>query len=213
METTRCYDLTKKQKDMLNALALTRHHLRRFISSLDADHHNRRVTTRKARKLRDTGNRFDARRADLIESDLQVRDQQTKVTRDNMREYIREIGRLLLRFDKDMEAYLPQALLLDFLEVNPVDRKQVKPGDGLVEVIHLNRLEQSAYYRGNDFSGGPFAEAIIACLHHELIHNEEMQKQADTLLFGKGGMFEFIPMYKKNEQGEMVRQPSPLRLA
>jgi hypothetical protein len=40
-----------------------------------------------------------------------------------------------------------------------------------------------------------------------------MKKQADAHLFGKGGMFEFMPTYKQNARGEMVRQQPPLRLA
>ena len=210
MTTATCDGLTREHKDTLNSLVHARRALRAFFASIDRNHDHGRNAARQIKKLRATGNRFDARRADLLEQDQDFVQQISRQELESMQIYIRDIGRILMHYPA---TCFPQALLLDFLEVNQVDRQQVEPDDGLVELVYLHGLEQSACYRGDDSSQGPFARAIVSYLQHELIHNKEMKKQADALLFGKGGMFEFIPTYKQNAQGEMVRQQPPLRLA
>jgi hypothetical protein len=202
--------MSRELKDTLNALIHARKALRAFFSVIDYYHEQRGIVARKVRKLRATGNRFDARRAELLEQDDVLIQQSSRQKLDTLRAYIRDIGRILMQYPA---PDFPQALLLDFLEVNPADRKEVEPGDGLVEIVYIHGLEYSACNRGDSVNQGPFARAIIAHLHYKLIHNEEMKKWSDDVLFGKGGMFEFLPMYKENEQGEMVRQPPPLRLA
>lgn len=202
--------LTREHKDTLNSLVHARRALRSFFTVIDRYCCHRRSAARQIKKLRATGNRFDARRADLLEQDEDFSQQVSQQELENIRSCVREIGKILMHYPA---TGCPQALLLDFLEVNRADRHQVGLDDGLVELVYLHGLEQSACYRGDGSAQGPFARAIVSYLQHELIHNEEMKKQADTLLFGNGGMFEFLPMYEKNEQGEMVRQPPSLRLA
>lgn len=210
MTTATRDSMSQEHKDTLNALVHARRALRAFYSVIDRYHDQRGIVARMVRKLRATGNRFEARRADLLEQDDMCTQQASRQKLDTVRSYIRDIGRILMQYPA---ADFPQALLLDLLEVNPADRKELEPGDGLVEIVYAHGLEYSACNRGDGGKQGPFARAIIACLQHELIHNEEMRKQADDFLFGKGGMFEFLPMYKHNEQGELVRQPPRLRLA
>lgn len=210
MAITACDNDTRQHKDTLNTLVYARRALRSFFPSIDRYYCRRRSAARQIKKLRATGNRFDARRADLLEQDEDFSQQVSRQEFENIRSCVREIGKLLMHYPA---TGFPQALLLDLLEVNQADRKQIKPDDGLVELVYLHGLEQSACYRGDDSAQGPFARAIVSYLRHKLSHDDEMKKQANALLYGKGGMFEFLPMYEKNERGEMVRQPPPLRLA
>ncbi len=209
MTTVTCDSMSREHNDTLNALIHARSALRAFFSVIDQYNDHRNMATRKVRKLRATGNRFDARRANLLEQDDIFIQQASRQRLDTVRAYIRDIGRILMKYPT---PDFPQSLLLDFLEVNPADRKEVEPGDGLVEIVYAHGLEYSACNRGDSIKQGPFARAIIAHLQYELIHNKAMKKQADDFLFGKGGMFEFVSMCKRNDQGELVRQPPPLRL-
>ena len=179
------------------------------IRHMDADQAANRRDQREARKLREAGNPFLVRRAEKLEADVNSR----SVTLRRYRKSMVNIGRELMQLAPLIDAAVPQPLLLDLLSVNRADRHRVSPEDGIVAIAFINGLENSAMYRGSSFNEGPLAQAYTAFMHHELVHNEQLKRAADEHLFGKGGMFEFLPTYQLASSGEMVRQPPKLRLA
>lgn len=186
-----------------------RYACRKMICVLDKLYAINRSERRAASKLRETENPIFIRRAEIIESDVKLRS-------DSMQ----EARYSLIRFGQDVmtaadfiDAVVPQSLLLDVLNVNHVERGQVSPGDGIVSIAYIQGLEDSAMYRGADWKHGPLAQAITRFMSNELIHNEALNKSANEYLFGKGGMFEFLPTYKQSSNGSMIRQPPKLRLA
>lgn len=202
---------TMKVMLWLSLLVSMRMALRKIIRQLDCYHEQGRVNRRTVRKLRSTGNKFDARRADVVEADY-GNDGMHRNHEKELRAQLRHFGEVLLTSSAVIGATVPKGLLLDFLEVNQADRKDIGPDDGIVEIAFALGLEQSAFYRGYDWKAGPFARAITARITHETIHNKNFQEKAHEFLFGKGGMGEFVPRYTQSEQGELVRQPPPLRL-
>lgn len=183
---------------------------RRIIQSMDDDHAANRRDRRQARKLRETKNPLLARRADTLEREA---DSRSKALMWVDRELLLKHGRELMQYARFIDAAVPQSLLLDLLNVNRADRHMVSPEDGITEIAFQKGLEDSAMYRGSDSKEGPLAQAVIWYMTHELTHNEQLKRAADEHLFGKGGMFEFVPVYQRASSGEMVRQPPKLRLA
>lgn len=186
-----------------------RYACRKMICVLDKLHAINRRESRAARKWRETKNPILIRRAEIIESDVKARSDSMQEARDS-----------LIRFGHDVmtaadfiDAAVPQSLLLDVLNVNHADRKKVSPGDGVVAIAYIHGLEDSAMNQGSDWKQGPLAQAITRFISNELIHNEALNKSAIEYLFGKGGMFEFLPTYKQSGDGNMIRQPPKLRLA
>lgn len=129
------------------------------------------------------------------------------------RELLLKHGRELMQYARFIDAAVPQSLLLDLLNVSRADRNDIAPDDGIVEIAFIKGLEDSAMYRGSDSKQGPLARAYMVFMSHELEHNEELKQAAHTSLFGKGGLFEFLPTYQRASSGEMRRQPPNLRLA
>jgi len=149
------------------------------------------------------------RRADLLENDLAEPEERVLAINDMML----DLGKLLVDCSKSFDLSVPQSMLLDLLVVNRVDRTSINPGDGIIEIVYAHALEESATFRGSDWKQGPLAQAVMAYFTHQMIHNEEFKQKADECLFGKGGMFEFLPFYKIGGDGQMVQQPPRLRLA
>jgi hypothetical protein len=123
-----------------------------------------------------------------------------------------EIGRELIVFADVIDNMIPRGLLLDLLNVNPVDRDGVKEARGFKELIFVHGVENSVERRGEGWNGSPLFCACHRWFMHELIHNEELSRMANDILFGEGGMFEFIPTYQQMPDGSMKRLRPPLRV-
>lgn len=182
---------------------------RRIIQLMDARNEEYWMDRRLARKLRETKNPMLARRADTLEAEADGHSEATRKGSD----FLLKCGRELMQYAPLIDASVPQSLLLDLLNVNRADRHRVSPGDGLKEIAFDKGLEDSAMYRGSDSKEGPLVQAVIWYMTHEFEHNEQLKRSAHEHLFGKGGMFEFLPVYQRSGSGEMVRQPPKLRLA
>lgn len=171
----------------------------------DASHWRRRY----AKLLREKNCPILNRKADTVEREANRIFEETKEARCMMREW----GRDLFRSAALVDDRVPQSMLLDLLGVNVADRGRVSSDDGLIEIAYIKGLEDSATYRGSDWKQGPLAQAMMRFMNHELIHNEQLKHAAHETLFGKGGMFEFLPTYRQAPSGELVRNPPKLRLA
>lgn len=208
IETARQIDMTTTRGCIAFILEV-RFICRRSIQFIDAIHEKNRLDRRRARKLRETKNPLLARRADTLEAKADRRTAIMWVDRELLLKY----GRELMQYAPFIDAAVPQSLLLDLLNVNRADRHNIAPGDGIADIAFIKGLEDSATHRGSGFKEGPLAQAHMLFMSHELAHNEQLKQVADKHLFGKGGMFEFLPVYQQNDSGEMVRQPPKLRLA
>ena len=201
--------LNPTRRDCMQFLIDRRFACRLVIGMLDAVHLENARARRLARKSRETKNPILIRRAETIETEAAARREAMQQWRDALL----AIGRELMELSDGINTALPQGVLLDLLNVNQAERRTIEPGDGIAEIAYIKGLEDSAMFRGNDWKQGPFAQAVNMFMSHELMHNKELQQTAHEHLFGKGGMFEFLPMYKTGGGGEMVRMPPKLRIA
>lgn len=182
---------------------------RRIIKVLDWFHDMNIRDQRQARKFRETRNSFLIRRAETLEDEAKRRSDSMQELRDLMVKF----GGELMDSAGHIDAAIPQPLLLDLMNVNTADRRDISPSYGFTEIVYVKCLEDSAMYRGCGWRNGPLAQAIEWFMSHELIHNEQLKQAAHEHLFGKGGMFEFLPKYIQDDNGEMVRMSPKLRLA
>lgn len=202
------YDMTVT-KDCVAYIVNLRYACRREDELLTAAHGENLLAERRARICRKLNSPFAIRTAENLEAIVKKRRDLMKVSFNLLLEW----GRELMEFSSLINANVPQSLLLDLLNVNVADRGEVSPDDGIIEIVNIHGLEDSAMYRGGDWKQGPLAQAITQFISHEMIHNEQLAQAAHEHLFGKGGMFDFLPRYTRTPEGEMVKQPPKLRLA
>lgn len=195
-------------RDCIDFILHRRFACRRIIQLMDAINEENHLDRRLARKLRKTNNPMLARRADTLEAEANRRTETTRKGRD----FLLRCGRELMEAALFINAMLPQALILDLLNVNRADRHRVSPSDGIIEIVFIEGLEDSVMQRSSETKDGPLAQAYVWHMCHELKHNEQLKQAADERLFGKGGMFEFLPTYQLSDSGEAVRKPPKLRL-
>lgn len=186
---------------------MARRTIRWYAAAIDRSNAERWAIKRQANKLRATGNKFDKRRADVLDGQAQnIRDRNQP-----LREAMVSMGETLFRAAPAIDAEIPRNILLDLLNINISDRSKADESDGFIQLTFVKNLEDSATYRNSDFDKGPFATATTAYMQHEIIHNDEIAEMMHEKVFGEGGMFEFLPRYKEHHRGEMVRQPPKLR--
>lgn len=197
------------QRTVIHYLIRLRRRARSALRELDMVASINRQARRKARQYRESGNPMLARTASNIEANCTMRHMVTRL----YREELIKIGRDIMTFADYINAAVPTWALCDVLGVNRADRAEISITDGIVEIAYIHGLEDSAMYRGEDWKQGPLAQSVMCYISHELATNNALQERANEHLFGKGGMFEFLPTYRRRPDGEFVKNPPKLRLA
>ena len=190
-------------------IAIFRRNIRDIQDANSSSSALRSKILRKSRLLKATGNIFDAKRADALEA----KERAIFEAGEPVRVALRNIGQSIMRHGHDIDKYIPQSMLMDLLEINTTDRNRVEPTDGIIGLTFVKGLEDSACNRGNDFKCGPIASAIQAFINYQMIHDKELKNSMENHLFGKGGMFEFLPSYRRTAKGEFIKNQPKLRLA
>ena len=101
---------------------------------------------------------------------------------------------------------------LQLFNVNPADAPQLGGDTSSISIIYLEKLSDSAENRHRGFTESVMTRASIDFFMNLLRTNAELEQKTNDFLFGKGGMFEFLPTYRV-EGEKMVRNPPKLRLA
>lgn len=169
-----------------------------------------RYLKKEAQRLTDRGNPFDTARIAHIKARIHDRESYCH----ERSELMKENARLMINAAPAIDKATTLEERCSLLNVNVSDRGDLNEADGIVQLIYLHRLEDSATYRGKedwDFDA-PMHKAMMLVYMDFLINTPEGKKIGDSL-FEPGGMFEFLPMYKQAADGTTVRQPPPLRLA
>lgn len=190
-------------------IAIYRRNIRDIQDVNSSSYALRSKLLRKSRLLKATGNIFDAKRADALEA----KERAIFEAGEPARVALRGIGQDIMRHGHLIDKHIPQSMLMDLLEINTADRSRAEPTDGIIGLTFVKGLEDSACNRGNDFKSGPIASAIQAFINYQMIHNKELKSSMENHLFGKGGMFEFLPSYRRTAKGEFIKNQPKLRLA
>lgn len=197
------------QRSVTHYLIHQRRRARSALHELNIVADMNRAARRRAKQYRNSGNPIMIRRAETVEAQIAARNLVAKIWRDELA----KIGRDLMTFADHINAALPTWEMCDLLEVNRVDRASIGAMDGIIEIAYIQSLEDSATHRGSDFKQGPLAQAVMRYISHQLATDAALQAKAHEHLFGKGGMFEFLPTYSRRPDGEFVKNPPKLRLA
>lgn len=191
------------------AFLVERRHACRILARAEDDvHAANRQDMREARKLRAAKNPMADRRAAVLEARVAARREAARP----VSKKLVEIGQSLFAAAEFIDATIPRDLLLDLLNVNPADRDGVKEDKGFTELVFVYGVENSVERRDKDWNDSPLFRACHRRFAHELAHNEELNRAANEMLFGIGGMFEFLPKYRQLPDGSMKRLPPPLRV-
>lgn len=199
--------LTKR--GIVNFLISSRRLCRSICRSIDDLADANQADRRVAAKHRQSGGPLLIRNAEVIESRIATRRSEIRTWDEILASY----GGLLRSIADEADQLIPRNELLDILEVNPVDRAKLKPGDGFSRIVFVHGLEDSATNRSSLFKQGPLFQAMSCHMISVVKSDPELSRTMTAGLFGKGGMFEFLPTYRRNEKGEFVRNPPKLRVA
>lgn len=198
-----------QKREVIQFLITLRRFARTVCRQIDNLAEANRADGRLAKKHRATGNPLMVRSAEVIEARIAERRSALKT----WNETLGGIGGHLRSLDDDIKRLVPTQELFDLLEVNTVDRAKVGPNAGIREIVFVHGLEDSATNRGSLWKEGPLYEALSHYIMNSIATNPELEQVVTEGLFGKGGMFEFVPSFRRTPSGEFVRNPPNLRLA
>lgn len=202
------YDL-KTRRGCMSAITDMRHSCRRLVGMLQPHWDEIGSISRQIRILRARGDAMSKRRADVLQERVDGYHEALRP----YREQLVDLGRMLFWCADYIDKALPQDVVLDLLNVNRVDRSQLKPDDGIVMVVFGHGLENSVEGRGRDFLCTPMFKACHSHFARELASNRKLKDATNEIMFGAGGIFEFLPTYTQQADGSMKRNPPPLRIA
>ncbi len=202
------YDLTTRKGCMM-AVVDMRQSCRVLVTSIESNASERRLIRRAIRNLRARGCQLADRRAKVMERDAALHEENSR----RLREHLQGVGAKLFYCADAINANIQQDVLLDLLNVNPVDRSDVEPADGIVEIVYARALENSAENRNSEWNNSPMFQAAHFHFFKVMDRAPEVRKAMDERLFGRGGLLEFVPKMVLQPDGSLKRMPPPLRIA
>ncbi len=181
--------------------------IKQMAHASEVEHANARCCRHKANKLKIDGNPFNATRIAALTSHADV-----LVSRCRERTSLsKDIAIVLLDGFPFLDLVTTLSERCNWLNVNVADRAGLSEEDGFVNLIYLHGLEDSAEHRDEDFKDGPLFRAVMLIMVDFLCNTPEGKKVGDSL-WEPGGLFESVPKYQKNSDGELVRLPPNLRV-
>lgn len=198
-----------EKRDVIISLITLRCSARMVCRNIDNLADANSADRRLAKKHRASGGMLMDRAAEVIEARIAEREGAIKTWHD----ILSGIGCDIRAMSDYIDRLVPTKELLDVLEVNSVDRAKVGPSDGLKEIVFVKGLEDSATHRGSLWKEGPLFRAMSSYFMHAMDTVPELKNVVMDSLWGKGGMFEFVPSYSRNADGVFVRNPPKLRVA
>lgn len=199
----------ESKRQLINFLAIQRRSVRLALRNVNAMVDCNMAEARLVKKYRASGNPFLIRNSETIEARIAARRKDIASWND----MVLNIGHRLWAFADYIDHLIPISELFDILEVNPVDRTKVCATEGFKEIVFVRGLEDSATHRESDWKEGPLFEAMVRWMMHCMDTSPDLKNRITDGMFGKGGLFEFVPTYSRTTSGEFKRNPPKLRLA
>jgi hypothetical protein len=194
-------------KDLFLFIVSWRRNVRRVVEILEAYRATSHSYRRHARILRERASPFDGARIAALET--AAADVTTLCK--SMRESLHNCGKLLASAAPTIDAGTTLAQRCEILNVNTADRGDLTDDDGMIKIIYLHGLEDSAANRKAEDKNGPLFQASQQVFIDFLTNHAEGRKLGDSL-WQPGGMFADVPMYKQAADGTMKRQPPRLHV-
>ena len=197
------------KRELVNFLVCQRREARFVLRNIEAMVDISMAEARLSKKYRASGNPILIRNAEVIEARIAARKKDIA----DWNDLLLDIGYCLRAFTEDIDRLIPINDLFDILEVNPADRPKVSAAPSFTEIVFIHGLEDSATHRGSEWKEGPLFKAMARCMDDLMKNNPALQQEMTDSLWGKGGMFEFVPTYSLGSDGKMHRNQPNLRLA
>jgi hypothetical protein len=194
-------------KNLLLFVVCWRRNVRRVVAILETQRAAARGYRRQARILRERASPFDSARILAREAAAA----QVTTACEPMRGSLKECGRLFAAAAPMIDAGTTLAQRCEILNVNTADRADLNESDGLIKIIYLHGLEDSAANRKAEDKNGPLFQASQLVFIDFLMNHEEGRKLGDSL-FQPGGMFADVPTFRQAADGTMKRQPPRLHV-
>lgn len=194
---------------VLNLFFRLRRGIRKKITECDGYHHILRNARREAAKLKEQNNRFNTTRIAETEETIDCFDFMTRRCTDEIKEWAQSV----IEIAPIIDVHTTLEERCDLLNINIADRHKIDTSEntGIVHLIAVYGLEDSAYHRGEDGKNGAMANAINDVMIDFLCNTPEGKKIGNTL-FEPGGLLQDIPMYKMQPDGVLKRMPPRLHL-
>lgn len=128
----------------------------------------------------------------------------------------RKLGRIVFDMAPFIDAATTMEQRLELLNCNQADRAQLdEPNIGLVELIAVYCVEDSAAHRGDRFNDRPLHAAVNAEMIRVMFDTPEgraASKPITDSLFAPGGLLHTVPTYYRQADGTMKRKAPSLVL-
>lgn len=194
-------------KEAFLALVIVRRSIRQIVQALDSARAQRNQYQRQANILKRAGSPFNASRIAALESKSRAMEPWC----DDLRARLKGLGQFLLDMASTFDSVTTLTQRCEILGVNVVDRGALTEEDGLVRIFNAHGLEDSAYHRNRPWKSGPLHESTVEIFIDFMLNTAEGRKIGDSL-FEPGGLFADVPLYRREPDGTMVRQPPRLRI-
>ncbi|WP_198116906.1 hypothetical protein [Massilia rhizosphaerae] len=126
------------------------------------------------------------------------------------------LGRIIIDMAPRIDAQTTMAQRLELLNCNPADRSDLdEPDIGLVNLIAVYCVEDSAAYRGDEFNDRPLFNAVNAEIMRVMFKTPEGRAASEKIFdeaFAPGGIFHGVPTYYRQSDGTMKRKAPSLVL-
>jgi hypothetical protein len=194
-------------KDLMLFIAIMRRTISRTIVLHDQQRGIVRRCRRQARKLREYAGPFDGARIAAWEA---IADDAAAGCK-TMRECLKSSGHLLTKTARMVDAGLTLEQRCEILNVNKAHCGDLTDADGLIEIVYMHGLEDSAARVKDDWKNGPLFQAAQEVFMDFLTNHAEGRKIGDSL-FQPGGMLADVATFKEAADGTMQRQPPRLHV-
>ncbi|MET3132897.1 hypothetical protein AAKU55_003178 [Oxalobacteraceae bacterium GrIS 1.11] len=127
----------------------------------------------------------------------------------------REMGAILISGAPELDAATTLDQRFELLNTNVADRAAVPAGTGLVDLVFVYCVEDSAAHRGEDWHDAPMGNAARWAVFDKMSNTPEGEAAMDKLwdeATAPGGLFQCLPMYHEQPDGSMRRAPPRLTL-
>lgn len=128
----------------------------------------------------------------------------------------RALAQIVIQLAKRIDLATTLEQRLELLNCNPADRAELKEANiGLVELISVYCVEDSAAHRGAEYNNQPLHSAIWPELIRSMRDRPEGRAAMDSLFdeaFAPGGIFYGVSTYSRQPDGSMKRKAPSLVL-
>jgi hypothetical protein len=132
------------------------------------------------------------------------------------REAQQKLGRIVIDMAQRIDAETTMEQRLEILNCNPADRADLpEPNIGLVELVGVYCVEDSAAHRGDEFNDRPLHAAVNAEIHRVMFDTPEGRAASKPIFdaaFAPGGIFHGLSTYYRQPDGTMKRKAPSLVL-